>query len=246
MARTAIHGPLRRLIVNADDFGQSAGVNEGIIQCHRLGIVTSASLMVRWPSAYEAAGYARLEPDLSVGLHVDLGEWVYGEGAWRPIYEVVDAKDPQAVRAEVACQLQTFHRLMDREPTHVDSHQHVHHDGAVRAVVFEIANRLGIPVRGADPRIVYRGEFYGQTAKGAPLGAAITVDSLSGILAGLPNGTSEIGCHPGIGRDAPGMYVAERQQEVAVLCDPRVRATVDAESIALISYHDLDGGSCGA
>ena len=62
----------RFLIVNADDFGQSHGINEGIIAAHEKGIVTSASLMVRYPAASEAASYAQKNPRLSVGLHVDL------------------------------------------------------------------------------------------------------------------------------------------------------------------------------
>ena len=49
----------RYLIVNADDFGQSHGVNRGIIEAHERGVVTSASLMVRWPAARKAAAYAR-------------------------------------------------------------------------------------------------------------------------------------------------------------------------------------------
>jgi len=47
------------LIVNADDFGQSTGINRGIIEAHERGVVTSASLMVRWPAAIDAAQYAR-------------------------------------------------------------------------------------------------------------------------------------------------------------------------------------------
>ena len=64
----------RTLIVNADDFGRSAEINAGIVQAHRDGIVTSASLMVRWPAAVGAAAYARERPDLALGLHFDLGE----------------------------------------------------------------------------------------------------------------------------------------------------------------------------
>ena len=70
----------RYLIVNADDFGQSHGVNRGIMQAHRRGIVTSASLMVRWLAASEAAAYAREHPSLSLGLHVDLGEKIFPLG----------------------------------------------------------------------------------------------------------------------------------------------------------------------
>ncbi|MGB7948954.1 MAG: ChbG/HpnK family deacetylase, partial [Candidatus Binatia bacterium] len=62
------------LIVDADDFGQSPGINRGIIEAHDHGIVTTASLMTQWPGADEAAVYAKKHPELSVGLHLDLGD----------------------------------------------------------------------------------------------------------------------------------------------------------------------------
>ncbi len=70
----------RRLIVNADDFGHSAAVNAGVVEAHERGLVTSASLMVRRPAAAAAAAYARSRPELGLGLHVELGEWVYADG----------------------------------------------------------------------------------------------------------------------------------------------------------------------
>ena len=79
------------LIVNADDFGRSRGVNRGVIRAHEEGIVTSATLMVRWPDAREAADYAR-DRTLSVGLHLDLGEWIYQDGEWRARYDVVTGR----------------------------------------------------------------------------------------------------------------------------------------------------------
>ncbi len=51
----------RALIVNADDFGQSFGVNRGIMEAHQRGIVISASPMVRWPAAREAAARMGIE-----------------------------------------------------------------------------------------------------------------------------------------------------------------------------------------
>ena len=78
----------RVLIVNADDFGRTGGINRGIARAHEEGIVTSASLMVRDPAAAEAAAYAGEHPQLGVGLHVDLGEWVYGDGGWPAVYEL--------------------------------------------------------------------------------------------------------------------------------------------------------------
>ena len=68
------------LIVNADDFGRSRSVNRGIMSAYEYGIVTSASLMVRWPAANEATAYARRHQSLSVGLHFDFGEWCYRNG----------------------------------------------------------------------------------------------------------------------------------------------------------------------
>jgi chitin disaccharide deacetylase len=233
---------MRRLIVNADDFGQSAGVNEGIIQCHKQGVVTSASLMVRWPWASAAAEYGRAAPALSVGLHLDLGEWAYRSGEWVSLYEVVAPDNPAAIRAEIMNQLETFQRLMGCNPTHIDSHQHVHRREPARTVVAEISDRLGVPVRQSGEKVRYLGGFYGQSRKGDVLDGAITVAHLIGILRTLADGMTELGCHPGLRRDAPGMYVAEREQEVNVLCDPRVRATIAAERIDLISFRDLAPG----
>lgn len=86
----------RHLIVNADDFGQSLGVNRGIIEAHERGIVTSASLMVRSPAAADAAAYSARRPKLSLGLHLDLGEWSYRGNRWVPLYEVVRVDDAEA------------------------------------------------------------------------------------------------------------------------------------------------------
>ncbi len=102
----------RYLIVNADDFGQSHSVNWGIIEAHERGIVTSTSLMVRWPAAAEAAAYSRQHPNLSLGLHVDFGEWAYRGEHWVSLYQVVPFNDTTAVADEVSRQLTTFRRLV--------------------------------------------------------------------------------------------------------------------------------------
>lgn len=227
---------MRALIVNADDFGLSAGVNRGIVEAHEHGILTSASLMVRWPAATGAAAYARDHPDLSVGLHLDLAEWTYRDGGWFPLYEVVPTSDSAAVAAEVTEQLAAFRRLTGRDPTHLDSHQHVHRFEPVRSIMIAAATTLGVPLRHESPRIRYCGDFYGQTGKGDPYPQAITVEALVEILESLPEGITELACHAGYGDDLEGMYRDERAQEVRALCDPRVRAAIAKEAIQLCSF----------
>ena|SRR5215472_6527381 len=228
--------PRRYVIVNADDFGQSPGINRGVIRAHEQGIVTSASLMVRWPPAEQAAAYAREHPALSVGLHVDLSEWAYRDGAWVPLYQVVPADDSQAVRDELSRQLAEFRRLTGTDPTHIDSHQHVHRDEPTRSVLLDLARRMDIPLRHCSPDVNYCGEFYGQTAEGAPLSGRVTTDALIRILAALPAGVTELGCHPGFGEDLDTMYLNEREPEVQVLCDPRVQTALADLGIELCSF----------
>jgi predicted glycoside hydrolase/deacetylase ChbG (UPF0249 family) len=192
--------------------------------------------MVRWPAAAEAAAYAREHPDLALGLHFDLGEWIYQVGAWLPAYEVVPADDSTAVMEEAARQLVAFRRLLGRDPTHLDSHQHVHLREPVRSVLIEIAGELAVPLRHCEPMIRYCGDFYGQTSEGAPLPEAISVDALIEIFAALPPGVTELACHPGLDDELQSTYRSERVEEVKVLCDPRVRSTVAVEQIELCSF----------
>lgn len=226
----------RYLIVNADDFGRSTGINRGVIMAHEQGIVTSASLMVRWPAAAEAAAYARAHPRLSPGLHVDLTEWAYRQESWVRLYEVVALDDPGAVARAAAEQLAAFRDLVGRNPSHLDSHQHVHKDEPARSILARMAEELGIPLRCFDSEIRYVGDFYGQSAKGWPCPEAISVAGLLGILSALEPGVTELGCHPGEEPDFDSMYLAERSDEVKTLCDSTVRAAVAADAIELCSF----------
>ena len=105
------------VIFNADDFGASTGVNRGIIECHTQGVVTSASLMVTGRAVEQAVAMSREHPSLSVGLDWD----VWGEDE-----REFDLGDHAAVRKEFHRQVEAFHQLMKRPPTHIDSHRHAH------------------------------------------------------------------------------------------------------------------------
>jgi predicted glycoside hydrolase/deacetylase ChbG (UPF0249 family) len=230
------------LIVNADDFGMSSGINRGIIEAHERGIVTSASLMVRGGAAREAALLAREHTRLSVGLHVDLGEWCYRGGNWVPVYEVVDLENRAAVAAEIARQLSAFRDMLSCDPTHLDSHQHVHQQQPVRSLLVKLARELKVPLRHCSDEVSYCGDFYGQTGKGEPQHEAITMEGLKATLAELPMGVTELGCHPGWAEDLQSSYGIERAMEVQTLCDPGVRAFLAAEGIELHSFATLRGG----
>jgi chitin disaccharide deacetylase len=228
----------RVLIVNADDFGRSPGVNEGVIRSHEEGIVTSASLMVRWPDAEEAAAYAQRSP-LGLGLHLDLGEWEYRDGQWRTVYEVLPEKTPAEVARELTGQLERFERVVGRPPDHLDSHQHVHLEEPISGPVLALGERLGVPVRQASPEIAYSGVFFGQDAKGEPVPDAITVQALVAVIEELPPGITELACHPAAASDHDSAYAEERVREVAALCDPRVRAAVERSGVVLASFADV-------
>jgi predicted glycoside hydrolase/deacetylase ChbG (UPF0249 family) len=229
----------RYLVVNADDFGYSPGVNRGVIDAHELGIVTSASLMVRKPNGADAALYCRDTVTLGVGLHIDLGEWVFLDKEWRPLYQAVNLKDVEAVDREVSAQVSAFRDLVGRDPTHLDSHQNVHVGDPVRAIVQRYGREMGVPVRHFSSRIHYCGAFYGQTAEGAPLPEAISVEALNRLLMAIASGNTELGCHPGYGSDLDSVYASERDKEVRTLCDPRIRKSLAELGFTLTSFRTL-------
>ncbi len=229
----------KKLIVNADDFGQSEGINKGIIQAHEEGIVTSASLMVRYTAAEEAADYARRNDRLGVGLHIDLGEWIYHNGNWDALYEVVILDSLKEVEKEVYRQLEIFHRLMGRKPTHLDSHQHIHMRENLRPLFSGIAQKLDITLRRCSHKVNYCGNFYGQLEDGSPWHDAISVAGLKRIISGLNEGITEMACHPGISDDLETMYKHERELEVVTLCDKSIREFIHYGNIELCSFDGI-------
>ena len=232
----------RQAIVNADDFGMSDGVNLGIIEAHEQGIVTSASLMVRGPAAAAAAALASERPSLGLGLHVDLGEWSYHDGDWSRVYSVVDLDDSAAVSAEVRRQVEAFEALTGRQPDHLDSHQHVHLSDPVSAEVIAAAAReLDIGLRQRHPAVAYVA-LYGQDRHGRSLPDAISPDAWIAALRQLGPGITEVACHPGHPEELASDYAAERAIELASLCDPAVRAAVQAEAIVLTTWRGLGFG----
>ncbi|HEX8959864.1 MAG TPA: ChbG/HpnK family deacetylase [Solirubrobacterales bacterium] len=231
-------GEKRFLIVNADDLGLSDGVNAGIVEAHERGIVTSASLMARQSAAADGARRARRHPALAVGLHIDIGQWDYERGEWTAAYERCPPGDEVAVEAECRAQLKAFRELLGRDPTHLDSHQHVHMSEPVASVAARMAAELGVPLR-ATGRVHYEGGFYGQSGRGEAYPEGISAGHLVELIGSLPAGWTELGCHPGRGAAELSSYGVEREREVEVLCDSRVAAAIERSGARLRSFADI-------
>jgi predicted glycoside hydrolase/deacetylase ChbG (UPF0249 family) len=216
------------VIVNADDFGASTGVNRGIVEAHVRGVVTSTSLLVTGRAVADAVELSRSHPDLAVGLHWD----VWGEDE-----RDFDMDDHAAVRDEFARQLDRFCDLMERAPTHVDSHKHAHmHDG-VFPLFAELVAPLGVPLRG-DGRVAFIGGFYAQWEWGVTDLRHVSLAALEGILRDeVGGGWTELSCHPGYrSPDYQSVYLDEREAELQTLTDSRLPAILRRAGIELSSY----------
>ena len=224
--------PEKHLIFNADDFGASTGVNRGIVECHTRGVLTSTSLMVDGTAVCEAVAMSKDHPNLAIGLHWD----VQGETdeCTFPL------NDRQAVRDEFRRQLDEFHKLMGRPPTHVDSHRHNHRRPEVFHTMWELVAPLGVPLR-CDGQVHFVGGFYAQWEWKVTNLEYVSVEFLQNMLhREVMDGWTELSCHPGYrSPDYTAVYLAEREAEVRTLTDPRIAETIRELGIHLASYADF-------
>jgi chitin disaccharide deacetylase len=153
---------MKQLILNADDFGLTRGVNQGIIRAHRDGILTSATLMACGPAFDHAVELAKLNPRLGIGCHLVL----VGGRPIAPREEIPSlvSKDgnlhdslgsfvtrlstgiirPKEIERELRAQILKI-RAAGIEPTHLDTHKHTHAHPVVMGVLSRVARELGIP-----------------------------------------------------------------------------------------------------
>jgi chitin disaccharide deacetylase len=217
------------LVVNADDFGLSRGVNRGIVEAHQRGVVTSASLMVDAPLCREAVAMSSDCPNLGLGLHF------VATDERGPLFDLDDAT---LLHAQLLAQVEKFVDAVGAHPTHIDSHHHVHGRKPVAHVFREFAAEHHLPLRKHAPARYWG--FYAQWAGGVSEPAHVSVEMLQAILSQLPPGAHEIGCHPGyVSDDVESAYLGEREWELTTLTDPRVRQTVRDCDIVLMNYREL-------
>lgn len=136
---------MRRLIINADDFGLTRGVNRGIAEAHERGIVTSTTLMANGPAFCEAVGLSKSTARWSVGCHVVLvdGEPLIDPSRLSSLVAPRDSQrfrdglvgfaarafsrqlDPGQIEAETTAQIRKL-QSHGVAVTHVDTHKHTH------------------------------------------------------------------------------------------------------------------------
>jgi chitin disaccharide deacetylase len=152
---------MKQAILNADDFGLTRGINEGIIRAHRDGILTSATLMANGPAFDDAIELAKAHPKLGVGCHLVLsGGTSVAPRETIPSLAGPDGSLPESLAAlvvsvtsgnlrtddietELRAQIAKI-RSAGIEPTHVDTHKHTHCHPRVMNVVARVARACGI------------------------------------------------------------------------------------------------------
>lgn len=251
----------RALIVNADDFGLTEGVSRGILEAHRLGIVTSTTALVGLPANpdLDAAAAASV---LGIGLHTNL-TWGTPVSPASVVPSLVDVDgrfhrdpavlaeraQPDEVRREAEAQIEAFARRFDRAPSHLDSHHHVHRLPRLMDAIMGVALAARLPLRSQDAGFREGLRRHGVRTPDHFLGDAGTEPYWTSVrlldaLAGLPVGLTELMCHPGYYDEALAYsrYGPQREVELAALCDPEVRATIERLDIRLRHF----GGFAGA
>jgi hopanoid biosynthesis associated protein HpnK len=285
----------RNLIVNADDLGWTAGVNRGVAETHRNGIVTSASLLANGAAFVEAVDLARKTRGLGVGVHLNLsdgppvatreavpslvndsGEFEGGpDGLLLKI--ATRALSMREVETEWEAQISTV-RAAGIEPTHLDGHKHVHMLPGLFDIALRLAKRHGIGairvsheasnLRAALSTGALRAAVVlkqGVQARGLKLLARdareqanragvstadyfcgiaqtgeLTKEGVARLLRSLPEGTTELMCHPGYADEAlrktATRLQGSREKEVEILTDTAIRNLVASRGIRLIDY----------
>jgi predicted glycoside hydrolase/deacetylase ChbG (UPF0249 family) len=287
---------VKNLIVNADDLGWTAGVNRGIAEAHRNGIVTSASLLANGIAFAGGVELARGNPRLSVGVHLNLsdgapvagreavpslvgetGELVGGPESWL-LKIAMRGLVLGEVEKEWGAQISKV-RDAGVAVTHLDGHKHVHmlpglfeialrlakrnRIGAIR-VSHEASNLRTALSAGAEVRasavlkqgVQARGlKLLARDARGKAERAGVatsdyfcgiaqtgelTKEGVARLLRSLPEGTTELMCHPGYVdeelRTTSTRLQGSREKEVGILTDPEIRNLVASQGIRLIDY----------
>ena len=260
---------MTRLIVNADDFGWTRDVNEGIVHAHKAGILTTTTLMAGGPAFDDAVALARDTPSLDVGVHLTLVQTTSSLTgrtlpAAFPVLLRAIATQTIDIYGELAAQVRKI-LSAGITPSHLDTHKHTHVLPPVASAVAQIVRDFGIRwvrkpfdfglTSGVAARLM-RTQNSGLQRKLRDAGA-LTTDHFAGfaltgclneekllkLIEELPDGTTELMVHPGFCgeelRASSTRLKESRQIELSALTSPRVRSALRPRNIELANYRTL-------
>ncbi len=243
---------MKFLITNADDFGFTRDVNEGIVHAHRHGILTAATLMATGEAFDHAVQLARDNPRLDVGAHLVL---VGAPG--------FPATVPRLMAAVATGRIRIYDQLsrqLDRilkagiRPSHLDTHKHTHLLPPVLDAVARIAREhripwvrrpLPMPVlhRWLDGRLNASGCRTTDHFAGFQMTGRFDAPQLAALIRGLPEGLTEFMCHPGFCTaelaSARTRLKESRRRELDALTSVEVRTAIQEAGVTLARYLDL-------
>lgn len=250
---------MKRLIVNADDLNQTAGVSRAILEAHDKGVVTSASFMANLPIAPSLVREIKNRPGLGVGVHlnVTLGEPVSRTGSvpsllaekgrFKKVPEYLKSMPkPEELFLEWDAQIQSFIRALGKYPTHLDTHHQTHDRPVFFRVFCELSRKYYLPVRrslrmrGLRSKPWYRTteHFFGDLDPKDYWKAP----KLLACLESIPEGLSEIMGHPGY-CDAKLLSMSSfgkaREEELKLFTSPQIKNKIEELGIQLTHF-----GSC--
>jgi len=272
---------MRRLIVNADDFGFTTDVNTGIVEAHRRGILTAATLMATGQAFEHAADLARAHPTLDVGCHLVLtgGRSAADPAAPLPVsvrrllWKLCNGSGRGWIERELAAQVEKILGAGLR-PTHLDTHKHTHLAPPVLEAVCRISERYSIRWlrRPFDLPLSGRTGGWSLAARAATAGTAavrrrfdrtlahhrcrttdhfagfawtgqVTAERVAALIRSLPEGLTELMCHPGHCREellaAPTRLKQSREQELGALVSTSLRGALAEAGVELVNYRSL-------
>ena len=236
---------MKYLITNADDFGFTRDVNEGIVYAHRQGILTATTLMATGPAFVHAVELARENPELDVGVHLVL---VGSEGYPATVARLVASLGRIRIYDELARQVGKVVEAGIR-PTHLDTHKHTHLLPPVLEAVARLAEEFKIPWVRRPLSNLFQGVLkrHGCRVTDHFAGFALTgrydAARLATLIRRLPEGITEFMCHPGFCtaelQQASTRLKASRRQELDALTSPEARAALEESNVVLTRYAAL-------
>ncbi|MCX7716122.1 MAG: ChbG/HpnK family deacetylase [Endomicrobia bacterium] len=227
---------MKKLIVNADDFGFNPKINQGIIHAFKNGVVTTTSLIVTKEGFEDAVNLAKDNPKLSIGIHIDLDEFFEIDHTRG---RIVGYKITPLPKDEIVEKIKNqINKLFAKGiiPDHLTGHHHVHMVKEIFPLVVDIIKEYKIPAIRFHKKIIYDVNSYEEFKQLLDNnGIVYPPYFIEGWYWGNidePYTIAELMTHPGYGE-------LWREYELSSSCDPKLKAYLREKSIQLITYKDL-------